>query len=184
VELEPLTVPEEHQENEQVNENEPSKEQDHDNLSQYTVQDVVSDVLAAVDGQYDTQDSLPDSNEESNLQHSTDKDTTEESPVNRLISSDQDENKLHPTAHHPALTTDVHSRSSEAKSYSGDDNIISLDVVEVEWDQEPDDVGGDHFSEDSDHSSNVDSSIHTNKEQELKDMSQSCKFIIRDSSWI
>ena len=177
MELEPPIVPGELQENEQVNENEPSKEQGHDNLSQYTVQDVVSDVLAAIDGQYDP---LPESNEESGLQHSTDKDTTEESPVNRLISSDQDENKLHPTAHHPALITDVHSRSSEAKSHSGDDNIISLDVVEAEWDQEPDDVGGDHLSADSDHSSKVDSSIHTNKEQELKDMSQSCKFIIRD----
>lgn len=174
--LEPLIVPGEYQDSEQVNENEPRKGQDHDNLSQYTVQDVVSEVLTTVDGQHDTQKSLPDSNEESNLQHSTDKDTTEESPVNRLISSDQDENNLHPTAHQPALTTDVHSRSSEAKSHSDDDNIVSLDVVEAEWDHEPDDVGGDHFSEGSD--PKVDSSIHTNSEQELKDMSQSCKFII------
>lgn len=185
MEVEPLTVPGEQQENEQVNENEPNKEQDHhDNLSQYTVQDIVSEVLASVEGQHDTQDSLPDLNEESDLQHSTDKDATEESPVNRLVLSDQDENNLRPTAHQPALTTDVHSRSSEEKSYSGDDNIVSLDVVEAEWDHEPDDVGGDHFSEGSDHSSKVDSSIHTNTEQELKDMSQSCKFIIRDSIWI
>lgn len=184
MELEPLIVPGEHQENEQVNENEPSKEQDRDNLSQYTTLDVVSEVLATVDGQYDTQDSLPDPNEESDLQHSTDEDATEESPVNRLISLDQDENNLHPAAHHPTLTTDVHSRSSETKSHSGNDNIISLDVVEAEWDHEPDDVGGDHFSENSDHSSKVHSSVHTNKEQELKDMSQSCKFIIRDSTWI
>ena len=177
-----MGLPGEHQENEQVNENEPNKEQDHDNLS-HTVQDVVSEVLATVDVQYDTQDSLPDPNEESDLQHSIDKDTTEESPVNCLISSDQDENNLYPTAHYPALTTDVHSRSSEeAKSHSGDDNIISLDVVEAEWDHEPDVVGGDHFSEGSDHSSEVDSSIHANKEQELKDMSQSCKFTIRDST--
>ena len=182
MELEPLIVLGEHQENEQVNENESSKEQDLDNLSQYTVQDVVSEALVSVDGQYDTKGSLPNLNEESD--HSTDKDTTEESPVNRLISSDQDENSLHPTAHHSAFTTDVHSRSSETKPYSGDDNIISLDVVEAEWDHEPDNVGSDHFSEDSDHSSKVDSSIHTNKEQELKNMSQSCKFIIRDSTWI
>ena len=182
--IELLTVPGEHQENEQVNEDESSKEQDHDNLSQHTVQDVVSEVLATVDGQYDNQDSLPDPNEESDLQHSTDEDTTEELPVNRLISSDQDENNLHPTAHHPALTTDVHSRSSEAKSYSSDGNIISPEVVEAEWDHESDDVGGDHFSEDSDHSSKVESSIHTNKGQELKDMSQSCKFIIRYLTWI
>jgi hypothetical protein len=184
VELEPLIVLGEHQENEQVNENEPRKEQDHDSLSQYTVHDAVSEVLAIVDGEHDTQDSLPDPNEESDLHHSTDKDTTEEPPVNRLISSDQDENSLHPTAHQPALTTDVQSRSFEAKSYSDDDNIVSLDVVEGEWDHEPDDVGGDHFSEGSDHSSKVDSSIRTNAEQELKDMAQSCKFIIRDSTWI
>jgi hypothetical protein len=184
VELEPLAVLGEHQENGKVNENEPRKEQDHDNLSQYTVQDVLSEVLATVDEQHDTQDSLPDPNEESDLQHSTDKDITEEPPVNRLISSDQDENSLHPTAHQPALTTDVLSRSSEAKSYSDDDNIVSLDVVEGERGHEPDDVGGDHFSEGSDHSSKVDSSIHTNTEQELKGMTQSCKFIIRDSTWI
>ena len=137
-----------------------------------------------MDGQHDTQDSLPDPNEESDLQHSTDKDSTEETPVKRLIMSDEDENNLNPTAHQPALTTDVHSRSSEAKSYSDDDNIVSLDVVEAEWDHEPDDVGGDHFSEGSDHSSKVDSSIHTNTEQELKDINQSCKFICRDSTWI
>lgn len=178
MELGPPVVAGEHQGNEQANENEPSKEQDHDNLSQYTVQDVVSEVLAIVDGQYDTQDSLSDPNEESDLRNSTDKDATEESPVNRLISSNQDENNLHPTAHHPTLTSDVHSRSSEAQSYPGDGNIVSLDVVEGEWDHEPDDVEGDHFSEDSDHSSKVDLSIHTNKEQELKDMSQPCKFII------
>lgn len=184
MDLEPLIVPGEHQENEQVNENEPSKEQDHDNLSQYTVQDVASEVLATVDGQHDAEEFLPDPNEESNLQHSIDKDTTEESPVNRLISSDQDENNLPPTAHQPALTTDVQSRSSEAESYSGDDNIVLLDIVEAEWDHEPDDVGGDRFSESSEHSSKVDSSVHTNTEQELKDMSQSCKFFIRDSTWI
>jgi hypothetical protein len=141
-------------------------------------------VLATADGQHDTQDSLPDPNDESVLQHSTDKDTTEESPLNRLISSDQDENNLHPTAHQSALTTDVHSRSFETKSFSDDDNIVSFEVVEAEWDHELDDVGGDHFSEGSDHSSKVDSSIHTNTEQELKDTSQSCKFIIRDSIWI
>lgn len=174
MELEPPIVPGEHQENEQVTENELSKEQDHDNL---LVHDVISEVLATVDEHYDTQNSLPDANEESDLQQSTDKDTTEESPVDRLISSDQDGNNLHSAAHHPALTTDVYSRS---KSYSGDDNIISL---EAEWDHETGD-GGEHFSEDSDHSSKVDSSIHTNKEQELKDMSQPCKFIIRDSTWI
>ena len=183
MELEPLIVPGEHQVNEQVNENEPSKEQDHDNLSQYTVQDITSEVLATVDGQNDTQDSLPDPNEESDLQHS-DKDTTEESPVNRLISSDQDENNLHPAGQQPALSTDVHSRSSEAESYPGDDNVISLDVVEAEWDYKPDNVGGDHSSEDSDHSSKVDSSIHTNTEQELKDIGQSCKFVVQDSTWI
>ena len=173
--LEPPIIPGKHQENEKVTENELNKEQDHDNL---TVHDIVSEVLATANEQHDTHDSLPDANEESDLRQSTDKDTTEESPVDRLISSDQDEDNLHPAAH-PALTTDVYPRS---KSYSGNDNTISLDVVEAEWDHQTGDDGDDHFFEDSDHSSKVDSSIHTNKEQELKDMSQSCRFIIRDST--
>lgn len=180
MELESLVVPGKNQENEQVNENEPSKGQDHDNLLQNTIQDVFS-VFATVDRQYDAQD---DPNEEFDLQHPTDKDTPEELPLNPLVSSDQDVNNLHPTVHHLTTTTDLHSRSSEADSYSGDGKIISLDVVEAEWDHEPDDVEGEHFYEDSNHSSKVVPSIHTNEEQELKDMGQSCKFIIRDLTCI
>jgi hypothetical protein len=176
VELESLV---EHQENEQVNENEPTKLQDHDNLSQNTIQDVVSEA-ANVDGQYDTQDN---SNEESDLQHSTDRDTTKEPTVNHLISLDQDANNLHPTGHQ-LKTIDLHSRPSEVESYSEDGKIISRDVVEAEWDHDPDDDEVEHFYEDSEHSSKVVSSIHTDNEQELQDMSQSCKFIIQDSAWV
>lgn len=173
MELECLVAPRENQENEQVNENEPSKEQDHDNLSQNT--DVVSEVLATADGQYDTQDL----NEEYDLQHPTDKDNTEEFPLNLFVSV-QDVN---PTGHHPTTTIDLHSRSSEAESYSPDGKIISLDVVEAEWDYKPDNVEGEHFYEDSNHLSTVVSSIHTN-EQESKDMSRSCKFIIQGSTGV
>ncbi|KAF8797850.1 hypothetical protein BYT27DRAFT_7203535 [Phlegmacium glaucopus] len=157
----------ENPENEQDNENEPKTEQDHDN----TIQEVVSEVLVTVvDGQFDqvlSQHSLPEPNEESDLQHSTDKDTTEESPVNPLISDDA--NNLHPTVHDHTTTTDVHSGSSEVESCSEDGKIISLDVVEAEWDHESRDVAeGEHSSEDSGHSPKVVS--YTNEEQALKDM--------------
>lgn len=172
-------MPGENQDNEQDNENQSNKEQDHDNLLQNTIQDVVSEVLATgVDEQHDvsSQHSLPEPNEESDLQHSTEKDPTEESSVNPLTSSDQDVDSLHPTVHYPSATTDVHSRSSETES-SENGKIISLNVVEAEWDHESDDAEGEHFSEDFDHSSKAVSSIHV-QEQDLKDMSQPCKFLI------
>ena len=209
-------------ENLEDNENEPIKETDHDNILQNTTQEVVSEVLATVivDGQYDqvlSQPPLPEPNEElneqSDLQHSTDKDASEESPVDPLTPSDQDVNNIHPT--------DVHSRSSEADSSSENGKIISLDIVEAEWDRESDGgesehvddehvesehiegehvesehvegehvesehVEGENSSEDVGHSSQVVvSSIHANKEEQaLKDMSLSCKFFILYSAWI
>lgn len=193
--LEPLVVPGENQDNEQDNEsqpkkeqdneNQPSKEQDHDNLLQNTIQDVVSEVLAVVDEQHDvlSQHSLPEPNEESDSQHSTEKDLTEESSAIPFTSPDQDVNNLHPTVHYPSATTDVHSRSSEAESSSENGKIISLDLVEAEWDHESDDAEGERFSEDSNHSSKVVSSIHA-QEQGLKDMSQPCKFLIWGLAWI
>lgn len=179
MDLEPLAVRGENQETEQDNENEPSKGEDHDNLLQDTIQDAVSEVsTTVVDGQYDhvlSEHPLPEPNEESDLQHSTDKDPTEEPSLMPLISSDQDVDKLHTTAH-PTATTDAHSRSSEAESYSEDGKIISLDIVEAEWDHESDDAEGEQYSEDDDDPSKVTSST---QEQAFKDTSQFCKFLFQ-----
>ena len=110
-----------------IDKNKASKEQNHDNLLQNAMQDVVLEVLATVDEQYDT---LDDEDEESELQHSTDNDTTEELPLNPLISSDEDVNNLHSSLLYPATTTDLHSRFSDSELYS-DGKINSLDIVEA-----------------------------------------------------
>jgi len=165
MELEPPAVRGENLESEQDSEDEPKKEQDHDN----TIQEVDAEVSVTV---------ADDSYDQVLSQHSTDKDTFEGSPINPLISSD-DVNNLHQTVYHHTTTTDVHSRSSEAESCSEDGKIISLEVVEADWDHKFDDViEGEHSSEDSGHSPKAVSD--TNKEQESKDISLSCKCLILD----
>ena len=132
------------------------------------MQDVVLEVLATVDEQYDT---LDDEDEESELQHSTDNDTTEELPLNPLISSDEDVNNLHSSLLYPATTTDLHSRFSDSELYS-DGKINSLDIVEARQDHKPNNGEGEHLYEESKTLTRMPniSSIHMDKEQALKDI--------------